>query len=582
VKRKKLNMTRKITISIFILLAAGSALVAQEKQGTDFKREVTLYNPYKPTLNVIRKRSFLPDIRDTAKSKPAFSYIVTAEPLMPEYNISPIKAAALLPDPLPKLYKSYISAGLGTYLSPFGELSISNERSKKGAIGLYARHFSTNGKVKLDNDEKVFAGYMDNDASLYGKKFFKKSLLEGSVDFAAKTRYAYGYAPEITGYAPEKDDIRMKYENAGAKASFSSETLDSSDLSYDIDLAYNFFNHTKDMQLHKIALDGDFAKSIKGFYAGAGVNYEFFIPSDSVSEENEYIFSISPFVKKSSELWNFKLGFEALRDRENIMHIYPDIEFGFNIVPTYVSFFASLNGYLERNEPLKLLSENPFLADTRLFNGQPRPLLFTTPDTDHELVLTAGIKGNSGIGGSYLISASYSVIESMLFYSNVVSPDTIVPRAYGNYFIYTADNGNILNIHGELSAAISDKMTFNGAANFFSYSFSTTAWNMPQWDARAGLEYNLRDKIIAGVDLTARGSRTNVINGDFYSIKAGYAQKEIEMPAHVNMNLSAEYRYSKILSFWTRLNNIGFNQYSEWAYYPSQRFLFLLGFTYSL
>ena len=32
---------------------------------------------------------------------------------MPDYTISPIKAAALLPDPLPKLYKSYINAGLG-------------------------------------------------------------------------------------------------------------------------------------------------------------------------------------------------------------------------------------------------------------------------------------------------------------------------------------------------------------------------------------------------------------------------------------------------------------------------------------
>ena len=45
--------------------------------------------------------------------------------------------------------------------------------------------------------KKVFAGYMDNDVSLFGRKFFRKSLFEGSVDFTQKTRYAYGYDTSI-------------------------------------------------------------------------------------------------------------------------------------------------------------------------------------------------------------------------------------------------------------------------------------------------------------------------------------------------------------------------------------------------
>ena len=84
---------------------------------------------------------------------------------------------------MPKLYKSYVNIGLGNYITPLAEISITNERSKKGTIGFYGRHLSSNGKVELQNDEKVFAGYMDNDASLFGRKFFKKSLFEGSVDF---------------------------------------------------------------------------------------------------------------------------------------------------------------------------------------------------------------------------------------------------------------------------------------------------------------------------------------------------------------------------------------------------------------
>ena len=63
---------------------------------------------------------------------------------------------------------------------------------------------------------------------------------------------------------------------------------------------------------------------------------------------------------------------------------------------------------------------------------------------------------------------------------------------------------------------------------------------------------------------------------------AGYTSETIEMPVHFNLNLNAEYRYSKILSFWTRINNIAIKEYYEWAYYPTHGFLFMLGFTYSL
>ena len=82
--------------------------------------------------------------------------MIKTTPFLPEYTISPIKAAALLPDPLPKLYKSYVNIGLGNYLTPLAEISITNERSKKGAIGFYARHFSTNGKIELENGKKSF------------------------------------------------------------------------------------------------------------------------------------------------------------------------------------------------------------------------------------------------------------------------------------------------------------------------------------------------------------------------------------------------------------------------------------------
>ena len=575
---------RNLIIPALLLLCLFPVGAQVKNQETGLKREVTLYNPFKPSLAVIKKRSFLPDMNDTARVKPEFRYSVSTKPFQPEYTISPIKAAALLPDPLPKLYKSFVNIGMGNYITPLAEISITNERSKKGSMGFYGKHFSSNGDIELQNTRKVFAGYMDNDASLYGRRLFKKNTFESSVDFTQKVRYAYGYNPEILDYFPEKKDIRMPYYNIGAKASLSSLTMDSTEFYYDFELYYNYFHYTQYMYRHNAGLDGIMAKSFKGFYVGSGLSYEHYRNSDSLYSSPDFIASLSPFIKKSTPQWNFKLGFQALIDRNSNPHLYPDVELGFSIVPSYLSFYASLSGKMEKNEPLKIISENPYLVNDQFPEYASRGTLFRLADTDHKLVINSGVKGNTGIGGNYLVSATYSIIENMLFYSNLVFPDSVAPRAMGNYFLPITDsNVKLLNIHVEMSGPLNDKISYSWMANLYDYNTTQEfAWNKPDWDGKLGLKYNLRDKIIAGLELTTIGSRKQIVNGDFRLLQDGGTSLKIDMPVHFNLNLTGEYRYSKILSFWVKLNNISYNRYYEWAYYPSQRFNFMLGFIYSL
>lgn len=544
----------------------------------DLKREVTLYNPYKPSLPDARKRSFLPDVNDTSKVRPDFRYDIKATPYTPEYTIGQIKAASLLPDPLTKLYKSYVKLGMGNYISPLAEISITNERSKKGAIGLYASHFSTNGKIKLQNEEKVFAGYMDNDASLFGKKFFKKNFLEGSVGFIQKTRYAYGYDTSITGYAPEKKDIRLGYNNIGSAVSFESLNLDSASFSYDFDLNYNFFYNGTERYQHSAALTGMMARTYKDFYVGSGVSFDYSRLANALYDKPKYIASVSPFIKKSSPQWSFKAGLQLLLDKNMTdspeVHIYPDLNFSFNIVSEYVRFFAGLNGRLEKNEPLKIIDENPFLVR----DGS----LFTVPNTSHALIVSSGLTGNTGMGGNYLLSASYSFINNMIFFSNLVFPDSLFAPQMGNLFIPMNDDGELIRIHGEMNGVITDKISYSGNANWYHYTLTDNqyAWNKPDWDGQIGVKYNLRNKIIAGLDINTIGKRRLMVyEPDLIQPPTSYYFEE---PVHLNINLNAEYRYNKNLSFWLRLNNISFNRYYEWAYYPSYRFLGLVGFTYSL
>ena len=49
----------------------------------------------------------------------------------------------------------------------------------------------------------------------------------------------------------------------------------------------------------------------------------------------------------------------------------------------------------------------------------------------------------------------------------------------------------------------------------------------------------------------------------------------------IDANLGVEYKYSKILSGFVRLNNLGFSRYYYWYRYQSMRFNVMAGVAYS-
>ncbi len=573
-------MIKKNLIIIILMCFLVFPVKAQvREQDAELKREITLYNPYKPSLPDVRKRSFLPDMNDTSKVNITIHYDIRPGKFSPEYTISSIRSAALLPDPLPKLYRSYIKIGIGNFFTPLAEVSITNERSKKGAAGFYGRHYSSNGKILLQNNERAFAGIMDNEASLFGKHFFRRNVLEGSVDFIQNTRYAYGYKPEITGYDPSKNDIKQVYNNIGTKASFASLNLDSTDFSYDFDISYNYFRNSTNLFQHHPELTGTMAKLYRGFYMGSELDYDVYIPSDSIYDKLKYIFSLNPFVKKSTEQYNFKLGARLTIEKNMTdsprLHLYPDVNLGFSVVPEYITFYVALSGKLEKNEPEQMIIENPFII--------PDGTLFNLVNTDHSLVVSAGLYGNNGTGGNYRLSVSYSMINDLILFSNVVFPDTASRVERGNYFVPLKDDAELLNFHGEINGMINDQISYSAVGNYYNYTLSEYEhpWNKPSWDGKLAVKYNLRNKIIAGVELTALGKSKLMISES----PTGWQTLSpviINKSAHFNLNLSAEYRYTKILSFWVKFNNISLKRYLEWAFYPSQRYLLMAGFTYSL
>ena len=156
----------------------------------------------------------------------------------------------------------------------------------------------------------------------------------------------------------------------------------------------------------------------------------------------------------------------------------------------------------------------------------------------------------------------------MLLYYN----DSINTNKFDALFV----DGKVLTFHGELTYRASEKFTANVHVDQHSYSldFAHKVWHKPNTEVKLDLKYNLRSKLYVDAAVFFRGN---------YFVRVqepiGFSEKSIKGFADVNLGL--EYRYSKILSVFANLNNLGFSRYYYWNNYPSERFNMLVGITYS-
>ena len=121
-----------------------------------------VFKPYQPSLSDANKINMLPKVSDSIGINPSFDYTIEPRPYESGFQVRPINAANLVGVPLSKLYKTYLKIGVGNYLIPMGELHVNSLRSRENQWGMALKHYSINGKIKLDNGKKVAPGFFEN------------------------------------------------------------------------------------------------------------------------------------------------------------------------------------------------------------------------------------------------------------------------------------------------------------------------------------------------------------------------------------------------------------------------------------
>ncbi len=559
---KKIIFLFLITYSLFRAVPVN----AQEKDlGNGIIETV---KPYKPVLSESFKISDTPDA-DTSSSNPSrLNYNVTPKKIETNYEAGVIKAVRLKDEPITKLYRSLLKLGIGNYSTYYGELFVNSLRSKTGSLGLHLKHFSGSPGIP---DAGVNTGFSENEAGVFGKYFFENSTFSGDVNFNRHFVHYYGFdVHDPVVFLIETDD-RQGFNNFSMNLGLQSNNISKGDLDYDFHFRFNSISDLYDVTEPDVIVSGLFGKPVDEKYFSLFASFDFFKKSDSNFERlyldplnhnlSRNIIHFQPQVKIDKDKYHLVLGvgLDMEKNLGTILHLFPKAEISIPIAEHVLTAFAGVDGNVEKNNFKTITDENPFAISTVI----PR-------NTIHKLILKGGLRGNFSNTISFSASAGLDQMKDLqLFYNDTNS-------FLRSRFNVVYDNTDVFNVHAEISYQKNEKLNISLHVDQYSYStdLEYKAWHKPGSIISLAAKYNLHDKIIADVSVFAHGVQyAKGYDGNYI-----VAEK---ISGYMDLNLGVEYRYSKILSLYVHMNNLGFSRYYNWSQYPSERFNLLGGLTYA-
>ena len=556
-----------------ILLICPLALFAQPGKNND----VVVTGGYTPKLVQAQKINEQPSISDTTVSRFPINYELNSRRVTTVYEVDPIKAANVKGEPLTKLYRGYVKGGFGSYMTPYSEVFYNSIRSKKSSAGVHYKHLSSSGQI----DNVGYSGYSNNELNLFGKSFIKKTTLSGGIDYRRNVVHYYGFDKNIAyspdsltnpywAYKLERDSIKQRYQLVNINASFSDNyPVDSNATKYKVDL--NFYNYSDKFKAQENAFKvaGDVSFYFKTYDFNVKGGLDIYKNQNADWSNNMTIFNLRPQITFSQSKWRLKaaINIYATSDTSYGFKFIPEVDFDLHLYENIIILNAGTDSRLKRITYKTLTENNPWLISDIL------PVNTWSP-----FRLYAGLRGSVSSKMAFNVRASFTPsIENQVFYLNDTSLGNL------NKLTYVTDNASLFEVNGEITWQFHEKIRFIAKADFLGYTPDNElkAWHTPTLRMSYGGKYNLRDKIWINAALLTFNKQ---YYRDFIYGEAGVVQPITisgELKGIADMNLGAEYRYTKLLGMFVQLNNIFNVRYERYKNYPTQRFNVMAGVSYT-
>ncbi|MGQ0828426.1 MAG: hypothetical protein ACT4ON_08525 [Bacteroidota bacterium] len=517
---------------------------------------------YRPTVIDANKINENPVINDSTKKIPVKAYSISSKKIDTGFDAELLNPAKMEGEPLTKLYNALVKIGMGTYTTPYGELWYNSLRSKEVNYGLRYKHLSSSSTLK----DYGYSGFSDNEISLYGKKFLKEHSLIGNFDYDREVVHFYGYDTKKNSLSKDATMQRFNYFNANAE--LMSHYTRPQRFNHDIKLNYYNLSDLYKSSENNIKVNGYVQTTLYKELFKINGAVDFYNYKTGTDTTNNTIITLNPNFIATGDKYRASIGVSAVMDIfvKSKFYFYPNIELSYNVFDDIIIPYVGASGGLQKNSFKTLTDNNPFvLSELNMVNSNRKYELF------------GGLKGTLSSHIAYNAKASYSSIDNMPMYVN----DT--KELLKNKFDVIYDDASVLNVGGEVSYQMREKLRINLRGEYFNYKMKTEirAWYKPQMEFTFSANYNLKDKIVIKADLFYIDDQYAKTFEPDASSATGQKVVAKELKGVFDANLGAEYRYTKKLGFFLNLHNIANFRYYRYSNYPTQRFWLMAGLSYS-
>ncbi|HRZ42800.1 MAG TPA: hypothetical protein P5228_08890 [Bacteroidales bacterium] len=559
-------MKNTITALIMTLFAIPVAVMGQ---GDIHREEVKVIKSYNPMVDDANKINLNPAVTDTGlTTKEVLRYEISPVKLETDIEVAPIKAAKMSGMPQEQLYRFFMKTGFGNYTTPYFEVFYNSLRSRQHSYGIHYKHLSSLGNIK----DYAYQGYSENGVDANASLFGDEHIYDFRGSYGRDVVHYYGRPDTLVNDTMSRDSIRQRFHTASFSASLRSNYRGSSRLNHAFGLSWQMINDLYPTTEHGAGLTGNLNKEVEWFkfspFQVAGVNLSGAFYHATAGEDTvlwpaqTYLVTVNPFMSTRVKEMELKAGLTAAYESDNNgkLRVFPDILLKISLKEQQFLITGGLDGGIEHISFRTLATENPFVVSN--------PLLLNKTTT---LRAFGGINTAIGPRVNFNALVSSESVKNMPMFT----ADTTFP--FRNRFAVVYDDGTILTLKAELGVKVAEKLMITGLVKFQDYNMVTTgyAWHKPALTTGLDARYNLQDKIIAYVSM-------QYLSGIRVQEFENGVEKTETLKDLFDISLGAEYRYSKLLSGFIRLNNLSASKYYRWQYYPAQRFNGMLGITYAL
>ncbi len=601
-------MTFKNIKYILVLILVSSVTEIFAQRDTTLTQEVEVVKAYKPTISDANKINEMPKINETEQKKPTFNYSIFSQPVYNAFSVNTLKAATIAQKPREDNGFGQVRVGVGNYYKPYGEVFFNSQNTKNTIFGLHAKHLSSHGKLTLEGGERVKTPFSDNEAEMYVNHLFRKSVLSVSLNFNRNGFNYYGYPADSIPVELKNEDQNINYfgkSQAFTKGGFNVKLVNTAagtnDFTFDFNFLYNYFGTKTDQQEHFGELIASMKKPFD-FGTGlldAGVTYTevrniFNTDLGAIGQTQHTWLTAKPAIYFGKKAANIRIGFNGWfvidNDADAVMKVSPNVRA--NFAPAdIINLFAGVDGNYINNHYSKIAYENPFVDPEH-----------DVRDNFEKLHFYGGFDGKFAPKTNFKISVDYSMVNDQpmyyLFQYVIPSTDNVFnspdPSIIDNDFKILYDDIDLLKFNAEIFHASSEKFNLLLSGNYYVYTpkNQSQAWNMPDWDGKISLSYQVTEQLGVEADVFMIGARKALIveNNGFNPGPVPFeelinlpevSEKSYNLNTALDLNFSANYKITRKFSLFAQLNNFGFQKYQKWFGYPVQNFNFLGGLSYA-